>query len=114
MSEIFEECLVKLHNALINVDITVKNVMVVVKFAMEIVEVTELKGEEQKELAVKLVRQVIVNAPISDDEEKLCLDMVDNGVMGNMMDLISDASKGNININTAKKLAGGCCSAIWK
>ena len=60
-----------------NMEINAQTVITVLRFAMEVVEATQLKGEGQKELAIKLVRQLVVEAHISDDKEKLLLDMID-------------------------------------
>jgi len=105
----FDECMISLQDKLQDTEVTVENFMTIVKFSMEVVEVTQLKGTEQKEMSIRLVRKVIVDAPISDEKEKLLLDMIDAGVLGGTVDLIVDVSKGNVNINTAIKVAVGCC-----
>ena len=110
----FDECMVKLLNKLKDVEVTVFNFMVIVRFAMEIVEATTLKGSAQKEFVVRLVRAVIVAAPITDEKEKLLLNMIDQGVLGNTIDLVVDASRGNLNINKIVKVATGCCSVFCK
>ena len=76
---------------------------------MEVVEATKLKGAAQKELAISLVRQVIVEAPISDEKEKLLLDMIDQGILANTIELVLAASKGNLDINAVVAVASGCC-----
>ena len=95
-------------------DINAENIVTVLRFAMEVVEATQLKGEAQKTLVEKLVRQVVIDAPITDDKEKLLLDMVDNGVVGNMADLVVSASKGEVDINSAVKVASTCCLSFMK
>jgi len=105
----FDDQLAMLKVKLYNVEVTVENFMTIVRFAMEIVEISELKGEEQKTMAIRLVRQVVVDAPISDDKEQLLLNMIDQGVLGNTLDLVVDASKGNLDINKVVKVASGCC-----
>ena len=89
------------------------NITLVIKLAMEIVEASALKGEEQK-LVEKIVRKIVVEAPIEDDKEKLLLDMIDEGVVGDVIDLVVSASKGELDINVAEKAAVGCCLAILK
>ena len=110
----FDKCMVLLKVKLQGIEIDVGNFMVIVKFAMEVVECTQLKGSGQKELVIRLVRTVVVKAPISDNKEKLLLDMIDNGVLGNTVDLIVDASKGKLDINTVVKAATGCCASFIK
>ena len=110
----FNDYLQMLKHKLQGIEVAVENVMLVLRFAMEVVEVTELKGSAQKELALRLVRTVVVEAPVSDEKEKLMLDMIDQGVLGNTVDLVVDASKGNLNINKVIKVATGCCAAFCK
>ena len=105
----FTDYMQMLKHKLQGVEVSVENLMVVLRFAMEVVEVTELKGGAQKELAIRLVRTLVVEAPVSDEKEKLMLDMIDQGVLGNTVDLVVDASKGNLNINKVVKVASGCC-----
>ena len=80
---------------------------------MEIVEVTNLKGVEQK-LVEKLVRKVVKDAPIADEKEKLLLDIIDEGVAGDVVDLVVSATKGEIDVNATEKAAVGCCLSILK
>ena len=110
----FDHCMQMLKYKLQDTEITLENIMTVVKFAMEVVEVTELKGDEQKDMAICLVRTLVVEAPISDEKEKLLLDIIDQGVLGNTVDLVVDASKGNLKVNQVVKVAAGCCAAFCK
>lgn len=110
----FDNCMKKLNLKLKNVEVSVENFMVIVRFAMEVVEVTQLKGNEQKDLSIRLVRTVVVEAPITDAKEKLLLDMIDQGVLGNTVDLVVDASSGKLDINTIVKVASGCCASFMK
>ena len=97
-----------------DMEINADTIIHVLKFAMEVVETTKVKGEEQKKLAIKLVRQIVVDAPVSDEKEKLLLDMIDHGVLGNTVDLVVMASKGELDVNTAVAVATGCCAALMK
>ena len=81
---------------------------------MEIVEASKLKGEQQKKLVTKIVRKVIVDAPVADEKEKLMLDMVDQDIVGNVIDLVVSASKGEVNVNAAVAAAAGCCLSFTK
>ena len=97
-----------------DMEINADTIMQVLRFAMEVVEVTELKGAEQKELAIKLVREIVVEAPIADEKEKLLLDVIDQGVLGNTVDLVVQASKGELDVNAAVAVAAGCCASFMK
>ena len=72
-TNVFKSSMNALKEKVGNMEINAQTVITVLRFAMEVVEATQLKGEAQKELAIKLVRQIVVEAPISDDKEKLLL-----------------------------------------
>tara|TARA_Y100001936_G_C16070339_1_gene670132 strand:- start:524 stop:940 length:417 start_codon:yes stop_codon:yes gene_type:complete len=112
----FDTSLKKLNSALASrgIEITSKTITTVIKISMEIVEATNLKGIEQKILVEKLVRKVVKDAPIADEKEKLLLDMIDEGVVGDVVDLVVAATNGEVNVNAAEKAAVGCCLAILK
>jgi len=105
----FTKSLVDLKEKLSGKEISVGNMMTIVRFSMEVVEMTKVKGEEQRELAIKLIRQVIVDAPISDDKEKLLLDMIDQNVIASTIDLVVAASHGQLEINQVTEVVTKCC-----
>ena len=74
---------------------------------MELVEETPLKGSEQKEMALKLIRALIVDLTDGEDERVL-IQLMDDGTIGNMIDLIVDATRGRLNVNSAVKVTTGC------
>ena len=92
-----------------NIDINGQNLMIIVKYAMEIIEVTELKGVEQKDMAIKLVKQLVNDSNLSDNVVSTVNEIIDSGALSVTIDLIVDATKGKININLKKKLKRFCC-----
>mgnify|MGYP003670988867 FL=1 len=111
---VFIEALAKLNEKITGKEVNPKTIMTILRFAMEVVEATKLKGTEQKTLATKLVRQVVVDAPITDDKEKLLLDMIDEDILGDTIELIVLASQGELDINSIVEVATGCCAAFIK
>ena len=107
---IFEDCYGQLKEKIGDVEITPQTIIKVLRYAMEIVEASSAKGEEQKILVEKIVRQVVVDAPISDFKEKMMLDMIDEGIVGDMIDLVVSASHGELDINAVQDVAKNCCS----
>ena len=85
-TNVFKSSMNALKEKVGNMEINAQTVITVLRFAMEVVEATQLKGEAQKELAIKLVRQIVVEAPISDDKEKLLLDMIDAGILSDTVE----------------------------
>ena len=110
----FAALLHKIKQTLGNREVNAQNIIGLVQIAMEVVESTKVKGEAQKDLAVKLIRQVVVDAPISDDKEKLLLDMIDQNVLSDTFELVIKATKGELNVNVAIKTAQNCCFAFLK
>ena len=91
------------------IEINGQNLMIIVKYAMEIVEVSELKGVEQKEIAIKLVKKLVDDSKLKDNIKLTINDIIDSGVLSVTIDLIVDATKGKIDINLKKKLKRFCC-----
>jgi hypothetical protein len=112
----FDTSLKKLNEKLEsrNIEITPGSITIVIKICMEIAEATRLKGKEQKVLVGRLVKKVVKDAPISDEKEKLLLDMIEEGVVGDVIDLVISATKGELDINAVEKAAVGCCLALLK
>jgi len=79
----------------------------IIKHVMEEVEKTPVKGPEQKELALNLIKALIIDFTENEDE-KVLLDLLNDGTISNFMDLIVDVSKGKININKISKVSIGC------
>jgi len=79
----------------------------IIKHVMEEVEKTPIKGPEQKEMALKLIKALIIDLTENEDE-KVLLDLLNDGTIANFMDLIVDVSKGKININKISKVSFGC------
>ena len=86
----FDASLRKLNIELASRDIVItsKTITTVIQISMEIVEATELKGEEQKKLVEKLVTKSVKDAPITEEKRKLLLSMIDEGIVGNVIDLV--------------------------
>ena len=77
---------------------------------MEEIEDTPLKGVEQKEMALKLIRALVIDFTEGDDEDVL-LKLLDDGTIGNMIDLIVDATHGHLNINAIATVSSGCINS---
>ena len=109
----FENCHKELKSKTKDLDITPQTIIKVLQLAMEIVEASDAKGSEQKELVEKLVKQVVIDAPISDFKEQMMIDMIDEGILGDMAALVVSASKGELNINALTSVGGVCCKSCF-
>ena len=111
---VFHQAKSELDKRIGDMEINPDTICDVLRFAMEVVEATQLKGAEQKTLVLKLVRQVVVEAPISDEKEKLLLDLIDKGVLSGTVELSVMASKGEFDINKAIDIGKGCVATCCK
>tara|TARA_B100000795_G_scaffold122912_1_gene91526 strand:+ start:800 stop:1177 length:378 start_codon:yes stop_codon:yes gene_type:complete len=108
MSELYK----KINEKIGDMEINTNTIIKVLKFSMECVEATQLKGDEKKNLAIKLVRMIVDEAPITESEEILLMNMIDQGILHNMVDLVVDAKSGKIDINLL--VGTGCCASFLK
>ena len=104
---IYDSILETLKEKVSVITIRPNTIHLVIKYVMELIEESPIKGVEQKELALKLIRALIIDLTEGEDELVL-LKLLDDNTIGNMIDLIVDASKGKLDINTAAKVTSGC------
>lgn len=107
IQNIYEKTLAKLKVKVSTISIRSNTLHLIIKYVMELVEQTPLKGSKQKEMALKLIRALIVDFTDADDERVL-LQLLDDGTIGNMIDLIVDATKSRLDVNTAVQVTTGC------
>ena len=76
-----------------------ENMMLYVKYAMELAELTHLKGAEQKQLVIDLMHKIVTESELSAENESICLDFIESGTLSQTIDIIVDATKGRIAVN---------------
>jgi hypothetical protein len=79
---------------------------------MEVVEGSIASGNEQKELAIVLVKRLICDAGMEGQDFALCVALVDDGVIGSAIDLVIDATKGRLAVNVDRGSTGDCCTGF--
>tara|TARA_Y100000816_G_scaffold274509_1_gene241860 strand:+ start:1273 stop:1692 length:420 start_codon:yes stop_codon:yes gene_type:complete len=100
----------KLNVETLNSELIIKFVVMV----MELVEDTEIKGKSQKDLVLQIVTEIINESQLSDEEKKLYFTILNSNNTSNTIDIIVDASKGNLNLNKVKKTAFSCLLSCLK
>jgi len=113
-ADFFDACLEQLHTRMAEKTIGPSTIMLVVRYAMEIAELTHFKGAKQRDLATGLVERAIKDTSLPEAEEKLLLAMVDEDIVGSTIDLVVGASKGELDVNAVAEVAVGCCAALLK
>jgi len=112
----YDSALLKLNTTLKerNIEVSSKTITQIIKIAMEIVEATKLKGKDQKALVEKIVRKIVNDSPIDETKKGVIIAMLDEGIVGDVIDLVVSATRGELDINTVEKVATGCCLAFLK
>ena len=106
-----DKCLNIVKSLLKGTPIDVTSIHLIIKTVMEVIEGTPIKGSEQKTLALKILRQLFIDFT-DDDIESTLITLLDSGAIGNLIDLIVDASKGKTNINKVIDTTATCCK-FW-
>ena len=107
IKSIFDKTLTLVKNKVSVINIRPSTLHLILKYVMEEIEKTPLKGSEQKEMALKLIRALVVDLTENEDE-KVLLKLLDDGTISNMIDLIVDATRGKLDINTLATVSSGC------
>lgn len=112
----YDAALLKLQSTLKerNVEVSSKTITQIVKIAMEVVEATKLKGKEQKVLVERIVRKIVNDSPLEESKKSIVISILDEGIVGDVIDLVVSATKGELDINSVEKVATGCCLAFLK
>tara|TARA_A100001015_G_C14323308_1_gene456448 strand:- start:10 stop:450 length:441 start_codon:yes stop_codon:yes gene_type:complete len=107
----FEELYKTFHKMVKGKPLDGKILLSAAKSAMEIVEDLPIKGSEQKDLVMRLLRKMCETS--KQPGATKCLELLDSGVVDKSIDLIVDATKGKFNINAATEIVKkGCLSCF--
>ena len=92
-----------------DIELKPANIANVLSRAMKVVEISELKGEQQKFLAKALVRKAVEKME-DGDRKTLLLNMLENDVLEDMVETIILATKGELQINEVlRQVRSRCC-----
>ena len=83
------------------------------EYVLDIVEHVEgIRGNKKKTLAILLITKVVENATLDEDDKKLCMAMIDNGVIGDTIDLVVNAHNGKLDFGDVVETGSKCCFFI--
>lgn len=107
---IYQTCLSTLRIKIKEMEINEKSIMNIVVFAMEIIEKNVItKNINKKEFALKIIQKVVEEATLPNTQTQLTLLLLLNsGIVSNTIDLLIDATHGNIDINKIQKSCWQC------
>ena len=109
--QLVEQCLPIVKNLLDGTPLNLTNIHLIIKTVMEVIEDTPVKGSYQKDLALKIIKALALELTV-DDNSIVLINLIDSGSIGNIIDLVVDASKGKLNINLVIDTTVTCFK-IW-
>jgi len=78
---------------------------------MQVIEESDVNSDK-KQLAENVLKQLVLDADMNDEKEKVLLNLIETDVIGNTIDLVVSASKGEITLNAAAKQAAQGCFRV--
>lgn len=100
------------------IEVSPSSVMKLVREAMQIVEHTSLKGIQQKELVNELLLRIFNDTvSLSEEHKKMCEELVNSGIIGETVELVVGATKGELDVNQLQEVVketASCCFAFIK
>ena len=76
-----------------------ETIHIIIKDVMELVEKFSVPGSEKKEIVIKIIKELIDDLAENEGEKKLLHNIIDKNIIGQTIDLIILASKGEFNLN---------------
>lgn len=83
------------------------NLTHIIRYAMETVEIYNLNGNQKKEMAISLIKQLIND--VNQKEKDIILQLIENGSVPETIDIIIAASKGELKLNHIIRTGLNCC-----
>ena len=97
---LFNECYQKFYTQVFAVDICPKKLVFLAVKGMEVVEPTPLEGSMQKSMVIKMLQKFIGSSPITDAAKKYYLKLIENGMVGAVIEAVIAASKNKVGVNS--------------
>lgn len=90
------------------IGISPSTLSLVIKYTMEAIEKTPTKGPAQMDFALRVIGDLIGELPNSDEKAFLG-QTLDNGGIKNTIELVVQATRGEINVNQVAEVAAKSC-----
>jgi len=100
--------MIEVKNLISDIGISSGTLAIVIRYTIEVIEKTPLKGEDQMNMALRIIGDLIDELEYSTEKDFL-RQTLDNGGVKNTIELVVQASKGEINVNKVVETAAGNC-----
>jgi ribosome biogenesis GTPase A len=109
----FDKLKQQVLNKVKHIGISKNTLHLFIQVVIETVENSGAKGDTKKELAIHIMRDLVELIPQSGEKEYI-LELIHNGTIANMIDLVVLASRGEVNINKVINVSKNCCFGFFK
>jgi hypothetical protein len=108
----FEKIKSEVFNKMKDIGISKKTLHTFLQIIIETVEQKQVKGDTKKELAILIMTDLVETIP-QGGEKEFILELLHNGTISNMIDLVVLASRGEVNINKVIAVSSNCCYGFF-
>jgi hypothetical protein len=112
--ELFVNASKEISKKMAETGITVKTLHILIKYVMEAAEQSPLKGKDQKQFALRLIKELIDNMSDSNTEKYVLLNLYESESISNTIELVVSASKGELNLNKVGSCIWSCITGLTK
>lgn len=95
-----------------NMSVTPDSIILVLKYAMEIIEVTTLSGPDKKSAVIQLVERAVIDARMDEHVETILLEMINYGILSHTIDIVVSATRGELHLNGVMGASQIACSSL--
>jgi hypothetical protein len=101
------------------VDLNAANMSDIVRYGMEVVEISTAPKEERKQLVLDMVAKLVETSDIEENQKQACLHILEGDLLANLIELLIKASKGELQLNQETveevlEVTEDCCFAFLK
>ena len=100
----FEEIYCEINKQISNFEISTNTLIIILQNILEIVEINKNNDIHEKAFVMSLLKKIVNEADIDDNEKYNCNLIINNGTISNTIDLIKDTSNKNTKLNKKKSL----------
>jgi hypothetical protein len=113
-NELYQTFSNKINEKMKEVGIKPSTLHILIKYLIEEIETMPVKGVLQKQLALRLINELINNLSDDNPDKQILRSLYDSESISNTIELVVSASKGQININTVESCICSCIKGFTK
>lgn len=102
--ELSQSVMLEVKASLADVGVKASTLTLIIKYTMEAIEKTPVKGHQQLDFALRIIGDLIQELPETEEKQFLVQTYKNCGIK-DTIELVVDATKGNLNINQVAEVA---------